>query len=229
MNKIQQNHKSMFNAVSDSFKKYGDVLNTNPAIASNLVVFDQRMNQLENLIMLQAGHAVGRSELKQKEEAEMIQETIQIAAILYVYAIDNNLPELQAKVSISPSMLQNMSAEQLKATCLNIHALAEEHVDVFENYGSTPEKVDDLKKEIDDFVEVISAPRSAIVTRSQATYQMKVVFAEINELLKNKIDKLMLLFEQSHPEVYRNYKSARIIVDLSKAQKQEVEEEFEQE
>ena len=117
----------------------------------------------------------------------------------------------------------------MKTACLNIHSLAVKHKDIFVDYGSAPEKVDELKKEIDDFITVISAPRSAIVTRSQATQRMKELFSEINQLLKNKTDKLMLLFEHSHPEVYQNYKAARIIVDLHKGGKKEEVEKVESE
>ncbi len=229
MNKTQQNQKSMFNAVGDTFNTYSAILDTNPAMVSSRTVFGTLMGELEQVEMVQSGHAVGHAELKQKEEAEMIQKTVQIAAILYVYAIDNNLPDLQKKASVSPSMLQHMSSEQLKTACLNIHSLAVKYKEIFVDYGSTPEEVDTLKKEIDDFITVISAPRSAIVTRSQATQRMKEIFSEINQLLKNKTDKLMVLFEPSHPEVYQNYKAARIIVDLNKGRKQEVEEEVEQE
>ena len=225
MNRIQQNQKSMFSAVHDSFKTYSTILDTNPAMTSARNVFGTMLEELEQVEMIQSGHAVGHAELKQKEEAEMIQATVQIAAILYVYALDKDLPDLQKKASVSPSMLKRMSSGALKTACLNILQLAEQHKEVFVDYGSKPEKVDELKKEIDDFVAVISAPRSAIVTRSQATQRMKEIFSDINHLLKNKIDKLMLLFEHSHAEAYQNYKAARIIVDLHKGNKQEVEEE----
>ncbi|MBI9065569.1 MAG: hypothetical protein JEZ14_26535 [Marinilabiliaceae bacterium] len=221
MNQIQRNQYAMFIAVKNT------IATNRPAIESNVVMvtvinsFSSLLDELSEVRMIQEGHAAGSGQLKQKEEAEMIQATVQVAAAVYVYAIDQNLPDLQAKASVSPSQLQRMNAEKLKTTCLNIHALAAQLDGNLTDYGVTPEAIINLKKEIDDFAAVIASPRSAIVTRSQATTRVAELISELNQLLKTKADKLMLLFQHSHPAVYQTYKAARIIVDLHKAKKKE--------
>ena len=224
MNQVQRNQKAMFNAVSNTFQSHFGVITSNPAMSIVSTHFNTLLNALTDVQMIQEGHATGSGQLKQKEEAEMIQVAVQVAAAVYVYAIDQNLPDLQAKASVSPSQLQRMNAEKLKTTCLNIHALAAQLNGNLTDYGVSPEAIINLKKEIDDFASVIASPRSAIVTRSQATARVAELVTELNQLLKDKADKLMILFQQSHPMVYQTYKAARIIVDLHKGKKKEEEE-----
>ncbi len=224
MNQTQRNQKAMFHAVAHTFQTHATTLSANAVLADACTSFNALLSELSEVQMIQEGHATGSGELKQKEEAEMIQATVQVAAAVYVYAIDNNQPDLQRKASVSPSQLQHMSAEKLITTCLNIHALAAQLNGNLSDYGVLPEAITNLKKEIDDFAAVIASPRSAIVTRSQATARIAELVTELNQLLKDRVDKLMLLFQHNQPQVYQTYKAARIIVDLHKATKKEEEE-----
>jgi len=224
MNQNQRNHKAMFNAVFNVFEEYVTTLETNPMLDQVRQDFIAQLTELSEVQMIQEGHATGSGQLKQQEETKMIQATVRVAAAIYVYALDNNKPDLQAKTNFTPSHLQRMGAEKLKTTCLNIHELATQQNGNLTDYGITTDDIALLKKEIDDYSAVIVTPRSAVVTRSQATARIAELVTELNQLLKNKADKLMLLFQQTDPKLYQTYKAARIIVDFRKAKRKEVSE-----
>ncbi|TAJ15221.1 hypothetical protein DMA11_02110 [Marinilabiliaceae bacterium JC017] len=225
MNQTQRNHVAMFTATQTTFNTHQAAIQAIPALAATTNQFSLLFGELTQVQMIQAGQTTGTSALKIKEEAEMIQDTVQMAAAIYVYAIDNNLPDLQARVSISPSELRQMNDEGRKTTCLNIHAEAAKLDGSLTEYGTTPEMIVKLKKEIDDFAALIASPRSAIVTRSQATARLAEIIDQMNHLLRDKADKLMLLLKQNNPEAYNAYKASRIIVDLRGPKKDNGDEE----
>ena len=224
MTASQRNKMAMFSAVQNVFGTYPDELGTIKALADFIVDFNKLMVQIEEVLKIQLGNTTGSRQLKLKEEEEMITATVQVAGSMYVYAQVNNSPDLMAKCSVSMTQLKRMPDEQLKTACTNIYEEAVKLGEALTDYGKTPEQVAQLKKEIDDFAVLIASPRSAIVTRSQATKELAMLINEANDMLRNKIDKLMELLKDNQPKVYNTYKAARIIVDL-RAGKQIVEAE----
>lgn len=215
----QRNKMAMFNATKNVFGTYPEELGTINALANFIEDFKQLMLKIEEVHKVQEGNTTGNRQLKLKEEEEMITATVQIAGTMYVYAQVNNLPDLMEKCSVSVTQLRRQPDEQLKAACTNIYDEAVKLGDALSDYGKTPEQVAQLKKEIDDFAALIASPRSAIVTRSQATKELAVLIDEANDMLCNKIDKLINLLKDSQPKVYNTYKGARVIVDLRAGKK----------
>ncbi|MCU4176394.1 hypothetical protein [Carboxylicivirga sp. N1Y90] len=214
MNAQQRNKVAMFKAVKNVFDTYPTELNLIKALEGFIVDFDALLVKIEAAHQVQQGNTTGNRQLKLKEEAEMIQATVQVAGTMFVYAQVNELPDLQAKCAVSASQLERMSDEKVRATCLNIYEEAHKLGDALTDYGKTAEDVAQLKKEIDDFAAIISSPRSAIVTRSQATKELAILTKDCNDLLRNKIDKLVELLKDSQAKVYNTYRAARVIVDL---------------
>lgn len=216
MNSIQRNKLAMLMAVSAFFDRFKSELSILPALSKAIEKFMAMMTEINEVHSIQQGLMQSNTQMKQKEEAEMIQAVVQTAAAMHVYAQVNNLPDLADKTRVSPSTLQKMPDVELKTACLHIYDQAKALDGQLTDYGITSEMIDQLKKEIDDFVALISSPRSAIVTRSQATARLKTLFSDITILLNDQIDQLMVLFKDAQPQVYHTYKAARIIVDLKK-------------
>ncbi|MCT4587909.1 MAG: hypothetical protein N4A71_08820 [Carboxylicivirga sp.] len=214
MNAKQRNRLAMFMAVKNVFGVYPTELSVIKALENFIVKFNELMTKIESVHKVQQGNTSGARKLKLKEEAEMIEATVKLAATMYVYAQVNDMPDLQAKCAISASQMERMSDEKVKATSLNVYEEAVKLGDVLSDYGQTVEDVTQLKKEIDDFSALIASPRSAIVTRSQATKELDTLMQEANDLLRNNIDKLMELLKSKQPKVYNTYLAARTIVDL---------------
>ena len=226
MNSKESNKVAMFMATNNVFKTYQAKLSSPPALAQGISEFDANLQQIDRMHQVQLSYSPANSKLKTKEEAEMIQACVQIAAAIYAYAFSTNQPNLQTKVKVTPSTLKSMTDKDLKNACLNIYELGVSLVENIGDYGVNEPVLEAFKSEIDDFVALIAAPRGEIVTRSQATAELKELIAKADELLKYKIDKLMVMLEMQQPKVYKTYKAARIIVDLkgSKVSEEETQE-----
>ncbi|MCU4175746.1 hypothetical protein [Carboxylicivirga sp. N1Y90] len=222
----QRNRLAMYIAINQVFGTYRTELSTVPALVESINEFEPIVKYIQQVHQVQSGYSASSSELKTKEEAEMIQACVQVAAAVYVYAHSNKMPDLVKKVSVSPSGLQGMPDHELVSVCRNILELARGVVDFLGDYGVSGESLTRLESEINDFAVLIGSPRGEIVTRSQATRELKILFSQADDVVKNKLDKLMLLMEMTHAKVYQTYKAARVIVDL-KAHKSASEESME--
>ena len=58
-----------------------------------------------------------------------------------------------------------------------------------------------------------TAPRKTIATRAGYTETMLSVVRTVTSLLRNHLDKQMLMFKKTKPEFYAGYVSARVIID----------------
>lgn len=220
----QENKRSMYIAVQK-------VCNANNSVWSGLPAFVDAFGNFENTIadidtqrQIQEGKTTGITENKQKEEDEMIQISLEVAAAVYAYASKIGDNELRDKVSYSPSYLRKSRDTILKDICQVIHDEADKVIANLADYGKTPADLTQQQKEIDDFADILAKPRTAIGTRATATTQLVELFQNSDDVLKNQLDKLMLTYQNSEPEFYLPYQNARIIVDLGIRHKEEPEE-----
>lgn len=138
-----------------------------------------------------------------------------IAALVFAFATNTkNLP-LQQEVNFSVSDLLRSKDELLIPRCQNIHKAASQNLDAMKDYGLTKSLVDALQAAIDSYTAVVPAPRNAVSLRSTAQKNLKTLFKETDQLLKNQLDKLAVNFKTTNPDFLTAYKSNRIIVNAA--------------
>ncbi|MGD9991697.1 MAG: hypothetical protein AB7S69_00240 [Salinivirgaceae bacterium] len=215
MNKKQSNHLSSYLAVAFVLTKYEAKVGLVPALEAAVTKFTSLLNELQEVRQIQEGRISGAALQKQKEEDEMIEASLRVAAGIYVFAREQDNLELQQKMKVSDSNLRKMGNSALLSQCTLIYNLAMElNSEALVPFGILPESLAGLKKEIDDFALLVGKPRSGIVARSAATLRLQELFKEIGELLREEMDKLMLVIKGQEPAFYNEYKAARVIVDL---------------
>ena len=214
MNKMQNNQRAMHMAVKNVFGKYAEHVGTLPVLEKLVSEFTSNNSEIDQVILVQEGKSTGITEQKQKEEMEMISQTVRTASAIYVYALDNSNFELAEKVSITPSYLEHLPQPSLQAKCTLVLNIAKEIIENLPDYGVTKKDVTTLEKEVNDYIELAAGPRTNIVTRAQATERLQELMKTQMDLLNQKIDKMMVMFKTTQPVFYNEYKSARIIVNM---------------
>ena len=81
------------------------------------------------------------------------------------------------------------------------------------NYGVTEASVTETETSIDQYTTLIGKPRTIRNKAFAAKTALQELMDTTNDLLKNRLDKLMLQFQFTHPEFYDEYLRARTIVD----------------
>ncbi|MGD9994053.1 MAG: hypothetical protein AB7S69_12215 [Salinivirgaceae bacterium] len=230
MKRTQSNKLSSYLALAIVLTKYEAKLALVPALVAVVSRFMALLEEIKEVQQIQEGKTSGSTLQKQKEEAEMIEITLRVAAAIYVYATDQKNLELQEEVKISPWYLKRQGDSSLLNRCKRIHQIASGlDAEAVAPFGLLPETISGLQKEIADFDALIAKPRTAIVTRSTATQRLKELFKETDLLLRDEMDKLMLVVKDQDPVFYNEYKAARIIVDLRGAYEPDEEENADEE
>lgn len=124
MNNKQNNWLSSYLAVDIVFDKYETEVATLPAAVTSVDTFKSKLLEIKELRLIQEGHTTGTTLQKQKEEDEMIEATVRVAAAIYVYALSIQDLELQEKAKISSAYLKKLGDSTLLNQCRLVHQLA---------------------------------------------------------------------------------------------------------
>lgn len=164
---------------------------------------------------------------KSVSRENLIKLTVPVVNILQVYAFDFSDKALAKKVDISKNKLtksrdsvlvekteliwktakqlfgkhiHGANAEESKKAIININ-----------NYGITGQMIDELETAVKSFVENILILKNAIAHKNKCGKKITERIKEVDSLLKNKIDKLMSVFDTKDQVFYRNYIISRVI------------------
>lgn len=209
----QENKRSMYITLKDVLSKSKQIWINIPAFKDAVDEFETTIADIDTQRLIQEGKTIGISEDKQKISVEMMHLTNEFASTLYAYAskIGNN--ELLEKVNYSPSKLINARDTILKDICQLVHDEANNLIAELAEYGKTPADVEKFRKTIESFDAILAKPRTAIALRKTATSKLVELFKNNDNIIKTRLDKLVENFQQSQPKFYKEYKTARIIIN----------------
>jgi len=214
MTNKQENKNSMYQAVIRKCQKFESLWIDIPAFEPALNEFKAAFTAIQTANEHQMVRITGIAEAKQKEEDEMIAKTLELSSAVFAYASITNNFELKRMVDFSPSSLKRMSDTELKSMCKLVSKAAISVAKALENYGISATDIEDLDKEIMDYENMIAEPREAVTTRAKATAQLAELFPIADTILKEQLDKLMMIFKAKHPDFYTEYFNSRKIIDL---------------
>ena len=214
MNKIQINKKEMYDTVV-SF------LDSNSALWSSILKVGEFKNQFTDVVIQidtaqyaqkQAQVFLGKNKTQLKsvvaQKADILNDSLE------AFAVVTGNKKLENKMAATYSelfMLRNADFIPAVKTIINA---AETHLEVLSaEYGVNTEQVEGLKTDFDGFLEINGQPRAFRVASVQATKDLELLFIEANDILDNKLDKVMSIFKWRDTGFYNGYQAARIIVD----------------
>ncbi|MGV8091795.1 MAG: hypothetical protein AB2L24_08020 [Mangrovibacterium sp.] len=89
------------------------------------------------------------------------------------------------------------------------HESKQSQAEALEAYGYDAEKIAAIAAAVTAYRVIITKPMDTIGARKQITTNLKQLFAELDSTLYDKLDKLVVLFKESHPDFYGEYRTAR--------------------
>ena len=135
------------------------------------------------------------------------------ATIGYANSVNNNT--LKALVNFTKSSLDKLSKEDVDDVCKAIHDATSANAANVVSYGVVATDITDLLAAINLFRTATQNPRQAIITKSQAILQSKVMVREvIDDLLVGQLDVMANTLKLSNYNYWTGYYQAREIVDL---------------
>lgn len=185
-----------------------------PAFANAYTAFNEKLSLLEQLSNSQTFALIGVRSVKEAKRKITAEKAYAISSSLAAYAVLTNNVELIDLMKIRRwDLLRGASVRMLQLLDL-ILSKANALVGDLDDFGVDQAVVDELQTLRDELEVSFTAPRNAIIERKVLTTQIKNLIREIDLLLKHQLDKLIVVLQEEHADLFITYQNARIIIDL---------------
>ena len=153
---------------------------------------------------------------KDKAEARTLLEEaiIKVINAVVAYAISIGDSNLEETISYSIREIRIARDTVLVDIAGNVYNIAYPLRDHLPTFYVTEADIVLVQTLADAYKQQIAVPRQERVLIKGFTSDLKQKFTEINDLLDNKIDKMILVFRPDHPNFVQNYFDSREIIDL---------------
>lgn len=197
-----------------------EVCRDHQALWQNIPGFASSVEDLENQVELllvrsgvQSNITSGVMAQKQHRLSNLYERLIVLHGALWVYANTINNFQLMERNKVNISDLQRLSITRLELHLNSVVLDLEEHGLSLDAFGITPEYLEESIALINDGSNQATRPRMAIIERKLMTGSLELTTRTIDNLLKFRLDKLMLVFRKSQEDFYQRYKNARVVVN----------------
>lgn len=182
-----------------------------PALVKSVGVFDTEITNVATQLEVTALPG-GAADAKETAKEALVGPAHELAAALHAYATEIGDDELAAEVDFSLTDLAKGHPASIIARCNRIAALATENLEALEDSNITQAKLTALGKKITAFEKLASKPRQDVAKKAAANKAVPRLMKQGRNILKRRIDRLMVQFKTSAPEFYAEYRNARKIV-----------------
>lgn len=203
----------MYKAVKTVVAENATLWSGLPAFENVFNTFTQKLGTLEQHAYNQNLALVGVSAVKEDKRELVADKAHAISSSLMAFAVISNNVELINQMKISRNTLRRSPYVRALQLLDLIIAKATVHLNDLGDFGVEQAAITELQTLRDELEVLMNAPRNAIIERKVLTQQIKVITKEIDLLLKNQLDKLMVVLKEEQPDFFTAYRNARIIID----------------
>ena len=212
MNKVQTNQFRMFLNTQDTLDANTTIWNGTPIIVSTKNQYDELIQRVVEKDEKTNPNSKGVTRNKDQALLNLTEKVVSLSGILQAYAAFNNDIVLAGKVKFVKSDLIRARETDIEGLINPFIDIAREKIGELADFSVTEEGIVELETSLDDFKVLIGQPRTIRNQAFAAMTAMDELFDKTNDLLKAKLDKLMIRFEFTNPEFYDEYTRARTIV-----------------
>jgi hypothetical protein len=213
MNKIQTNHFRMFLATQETLDANSSLWNMVPICLSTKNKFDELIQRIAEVNEKTLSNSKAVTASKATVLNALAQKSVSIAGIIQAFAAITDNAKLAGKVKLVKSDIDRARETNVEALIKPIIKAARNHIGELADYGLVEDMVVELETSLDDFKVLIGQPRTVRNQAYAAMTLMDELFDSANDVIKNKLDKLMIRYKYTNTEFYSSYERARTIVD----------------
>ncbi len=232
------------------YLKTKSVLEKNNANWSNATevknILDEFYSNTDKIVDLKTDCEKDVTEFLDKKTSvreELINQAVPLFNVLQVYAYDTKNANLAKKVNHSRKQLKKAKDSELVNTVRTAWKIAKELIgkSIDENpkskkkstakainlsgYGISTEMIDALEEANKQFIEAALAVKDSISFRNASNKNITDKIKTTDKLLRNRLDKVMTVYEMNDKDFYNSYTEARLVEDTKKILKAKNKEE----
>ena len=213
MNKTQTNHMRMFLNTQETLDANTTLWNSIPVLLDVKNNFDELIQRIEETNEKTQPKSKTVTANKANVLKALAQKVVSLAGVLQAYAAITGNAKLAGEVELVKSDLTHARETDVEALVAPVIGNARKELENLANYGVTEAMITDVETSLDDFKALIGKPRTIRNQAFAAMSLLEELFETANDLLKNRLDPLMIRFKYSDTEFYSEYERARTIVD----------------
>ncbi|MCC6726729.1 MAG: carboxypeptidase regulatory-like domain-containing protein [Saprospiraceae bacterium] len=213
MEKISDSHLNMQRTTAQFYKENKPKLDTVAAITENFVSFDANMVIIEAALTDALNDPTVAAGIAEKLKIELAKATEKVALGAAAYAeVVKNATLLQI-MKVRASALIGEKKDRLPTLCQQVHDEANKVIDQLAPYNVTKADLDTLNAAIPPYSAAANSPRLSHGNVKSATDTVVETLRLNNELLKTRLDRLVLTLSTTEPALVVGWKNARKLVN----------------
>ncbi|MBL7733743.1 MAG: carboxypeptidase regulatory-like domain-containing protein [Chitinophagaceae bacterium] len=213
MNAYQHSKFRMYHAVYNFLIEHKAVWSGINGYTTIVKDFSQLIDNISSLtgkkIRSIAGVTLSTANLKK----ELCHSALVVSGTLVAIADQEKKFEMLKSMDFTRSQLEDLPAEMLPGICRLIHTTATANKEPLTAFNITDDTLQEFEQLITQYEHLCTAPRMAINVRKTLGETLKELFAETDQLLKKRLDKVSVFFKKENSAYYNEYKNNRIIVN----------------
>jgi hypothetical protein len=207
------NRNGMGETVSAYMDKNKIVWGSNLAIVKTVSDLNSSLGGVSQKMQEQEKPILGEAEMKALIRHDFEDEILRVAGQLSALAAEKGDAVLAAQVEFTLPQLDKLDGDVLEETGKRVSGLGTVHLASLADYGITQIDLTALDGLTTQFHGAKTAPRTAVAGRSGQTKTLLPAVKGTTSILRNRLDKQLLMFKKTNPEFYAGYLSARVVVD----------------
>lgn len=220
MNARNEAKLNMYRAVQLFCSNNNAITATSPAFTTALAALGANISAIISTASSETEVITGIATDKTVLKKNLSQAAADLAALVYAYAVSINNNTLKQEVNYAYSDFYRIKDDLLAPTAKNVHDAATANLVALAPYGVTAPMLAALLTTIQNYGTAVPTPRNAKALKSTYAANLKQLFKQTDNLLKNQMDKIAVSFKTAQPDFYNTWLNNRIIIDPSKTETQ---------
>lgn len=209
----QEDKLTMYYTVEAACDKHTAAWQTLPAFVTHHTAFTAEVAAIAEEADNQRAGGTGATRDKSIARQAMAELAFPLGTAVQAWALITGDNQLAARVYHPVSDYFRGRDTEAEEIARLVHTEATANLAALADYGVTQPKLDALDAAITAYHAVLVKPRGAITDRKAATETMAEAFARADDILNNRLDKLVPILAADQPAFATDYRNARIIVD----------------
>ncbi len=213
MAKIISNFLRMVSGTIDYLVLNKVITDLIPAFEAVITELKAKSQEMVDLIAGRGERASGKAESKEDIETTLENLLFRLTRALFSYASAEKLLELKELTNIKIGVIQKKSDQELVTFGIARVKLAQDNIAHLAAYGVLPEHITRTQEYIAAFENINAGITSTLSTKTGATKDIRTLRAELDTFLEERVDPLVDILMEDHPEFSNGYEAVRKIKD----------------
>ena len=214
MIKSEINKHNMYKAVLTSLRQSQGSISKIPVFAKVVDEFAQKIKEIEELDITYQNVRKGAFDHKERVRGELIEAHMKLSSAIYVYGKRNEIFKLTDRTKVNRSKLKTARELDFLQWARILFNDAQENKEALVDFGIDEKEIEKLGNLVQAFEDAMKSMSVKTARRSSSRERLRDLFNEVDEIVKDSLDRLIELIKDEDDSGYMHYQASRMIKDL---------------